>query len=203
MTQSRNALSPVIISAMFLVLLAGCEGSTQNNDAENVTYDGASTTTESIGDAETDIRSDESKREDARSEDDSENEAEDDRPAMPMSSAPMGMMSSPQAAMMQKRHYADGMFAASGDYRSPAGNETVNVSLTLKNGIVTNGSVQGTATHPKSINFQGLFTAGFTQAVVGKPIDSLHLDVVNGSSLTPKGFMDALAKIKAEAAMKA
>jgi 23S rRNA (uracil1939-C5)-methyltransferase len=35
--------------------------------------------------------------------------------------------------------------------------------------------------------------------VVGKNIEELNLTVVNGSSLTPKGFMDALAKIKVDA----
>ena len=46
---------------------------------------------------------------------------------------------------------------------------------------------------------QGNFKAGFSELVVGKPVDQVSLSVVNGSSLTPKGFMDALAKIKAEA----
>ncbi|KXK09170.1 MAG: hypothetical protein UZ21_OP11001000228 [Microgenomates bacterium OLB22] len=47
---------------------------------------------------------------------------------------------------------------------------------------------------------QGLFAEGYKTQVVGKSIDELKLDVVNGSSLTPKGFEDALQKIKTEAA---
>jgi hypothetical protein len=47
---------------------------------------------------------------------------------------------------------------------------------------------------------QGKFKEGFEEAVVGKPLDEIALTVVNGSSLTPKGFMDALTKVKLEAA---
>ncbi len=35
--------------------------------------------------------------------------------------------------------------------------------------------------------------------VVGKKIDEVQLTKVAGSSLTPKGFMDALEKVKTEA----
>ncbi len=96
--------------------------------------------------------------------------------------------------------YANGTYDATGNYRSPAGMEAVEVSLTLKDGIVTDATVKGDATNPKSITMQGKFVAGFKQEVFGKSIDSLSLGVVNGSSLTPVGFMDAVAKIKAEAA---
>lgn len=109
-------------------------------------------------------------------------------------------MLSSQAAVVPKQKYGDGTFAAVGGYRSPAGAEEVNVSLTLKNGVVTAAAFQGTATNPKSVKMQAAFAAGFQEAVIGKSIDGLNLDVVNGSSLTPMGFMDALSKIKAEAA---
>jgi hypothetical protein len=41
--------------------------------------------------------------------------------------------------------------------------------------------------------------ADYKQYVVGKKIDEVQLTKVSGSSLTPQGFNDALAKIKAEA----
>lgn len=112
-------------------------------------------------------------------------------------------MPSSEAAVVPKQKYADGTFAAAGTYRSPAGSEEVHISLTLKHGIVAVATYQGTATNPKSVKFQEMFGQGFQEAVVGKSIDSLNLTVVNGSSLTPMGFMDALSKIKAEAAAKA
>lgn len=95
--------------------------------------------------------------------------------------------------------YKDGTYNADGVYRSPAGAEEIGVSLTLENDIVITANVTPTASNPKSKMMQDAFIAGFGAQVVGKPIDSLSLGVVNGSSLTPAGFMNAVAKIKAEA----
>jgi|GEM_PF-1190236 len=96
--------------------------------------------------------------------------------------------------------YADGTYEARGSYVSPAGAEGVDVSLTLANGIVTDATFASNATNPASVRNQGQFAAGYRQLVVGKPLDELNLRTVNGSSLTPKGFMDAVAKIKVQAA---
>ncbi len=96
-------------------------------------------------------------------------------------------------------HYKDGTYSATGNYTSPAGGEEVSVGITLVNNIVTDATFTGKATNPGSIFNQGHFKEGFKEKVVGKSIDDISLTVVNGSSLTPKGFMDALAKIKAEA----
>lgn len=112
-------------------------------------------------------------------------------------SAPAAQASS--AAAAQTNTYKDGTYSATGNYRSPAGAEAVDVTVTIKNDIVTTAKFVGTATAPKSVEMQGKFNAGFAAIVVGKPLDELSLSVVNGSSLTPMGFMDALAKIKAEA----
>ena len=95
--------------------------------------------------------------------------------------------------------YKDGVYKASGTYTSPAGKETVAISLTLANDVVTAATFKGDATNPGSKNWQGKFSEGFTQVVVGKKIEDISLTVVNGSSLTPKGFTDALSKVKAEA----
>ena len=96
-------------------------------------------------------------------------------------------------------NYKDGTYEATGAYRSPAGAETVPVKLTLKDGVITSVTVTPTATNPKSVRFQGLFIGGVNAAVVGKNINEVNLDKVSGSSLTPKGFNDALAQIKAQA----
>lgn len=120
-------------------------------------------------------------------------------------SSMQGMTHSEQMAtssteMMDESAYKDGTYAADGVYRSPAGAEEIHVTVTLKDDIVTAAQVTGTASHPKSVKMQEAFIAGFGAQVVGKSIDELSLDVINGSSLTPKGFMDAVAKIKVEAA---
>jgi len=95
--------------------------------------------------------------------------------------------------------YADGTYTKTGTYTSPAGAESVRVSVTLENGIVTASTFTGEATNPGSVFNQQKFAEGFESKVVGKPIDGIALTVVNGSSLTPKGFMNALNQIKAEA----
>lgn len=122
---------------------------------------------------------------------------EQDDGMMQSSSAPVMNSSAPSA--MEKGSYKDGTYSAVGVYRSPAGGEQVDVTLTLANGVVTDATFTGEATNPKSVAYQDNFAKGFKEEVVGKSIDSLSLTVVNGSSLTPMGFMDAVAKIKAEA----
>jgi len=106
---------------------------------------------------------------------------------------------SPTAPAATESGYKDGAYSSTGTYVSPAGQEEVDITLTLQGGVVASAVFVGKATNPGSVKNQGLFKAGFELQVVGKPIDSINLTVVNGSSLTPKGFMDALMKIKAEA----
>lgn len=108
---------------------------------------------------------------------------------------------SSSAAAMPKTisMYKDGTYDVSGAYFSPAGPEKIQVSITLKNDVITAAKVTGDSTSDTSVKFIGQFIAGFNEQVVGKSIDSVSLDVVNGSSLTPMGFMNALKAIKKEA----
>lgn len=95
--------------------------------------------------------------------------------------------------------YKDGTYSATGTYFIPEGSEQISVTVTLKNGVVTDAQFVASARRGDSREFQVAFADGYKQFVVGKPIDKVSLTVVNGSSLTPKGFMDALTKIKAQA----
>lgn len=95
--------------------------------------------------------------------------------------------------------YKDGVYRVVGDYASPAGAEHIDVNLTLKDGIVTAAEVTPQATVPLSLRFQDQFVGGYKAYVIGKKIDEISITKVSGSSLTPKGFADALAKIKAQA----
>jgi uncharacterized protein with FMN-binding domain len=95
--------------------------------------------------------------------------------------------------------YKDGTYTSEGTYKSPAGPETLSVTLTLANGVVTKAVVTGDAKNEVSVKLQKAFIDGYTDLVVGKPIDAINLTVVNGASLTSIGFMDALTKIKAQA----
>lgn len=107
-----------------------------------------------------------------------------------------GTVTAPAA---ENQSYENGTYSATGTYTSPAGQESVEVTLVLTDDIVTTATFTGNATHPASKLNQQKFAAGYEALVVGKPLDAINLTVVNGSSLTPKGFMDALVDIKAEA----
>jgi uncharacterized protein with FMN-binding domain len=104
----------------------------------------------------------------------------------------------PKNTMVQVS-YKDGIYTQVGDYTSPGGAEQIDVKLTLKNGLVTEAEVTPKAERPKSKLMQGIFVENYKSLVVGKNIKDLNLGKVSGSSLTPKGFNDAVEKIKAEA----
>lgn len=104
-----------------------------------------------------------------------------------------------QSQNRERNRYRNGKYSAKGAYQSPAQMEEVEVTLTITDGVITSGEFISKATHPTSKKLQGMFAEGFEEAVVGKNIDEVNLTVVNGSSLTPKGFMDALSKIKTQA----
>lgn len=100
----------------------------------------------------------------------------------------------------QQRHaYRNGKYSAEGSYQSPAQLEKIGVEVTLADGVITDSVFTVEGKHPTSKMMQQKFSEGFKKLVVGKNIDEVSLTVVNGSSLTPKGFMDALSKIKKQA----
>ena len=123
--------------------------------------------------------------------------AEEQKPVEQKPAEPT-VVQSPQPTA-QKKEFSDGTYFANGSYVSPAGGEEVNISLTLKDMVVTDATFIGMATHPASKQWQGLFRGGYQEKVIGKPIKDLSLTVISGSSLTPKGFMDAVQKIKKQA----
>lgn len=116
-------------------------------------------------------------------------------PTPPVSSS----ASSASSTSAVSKKYSNGTFSAVGLYDSPEGQESINVGITLLDGNITDATFQGNATHGRSKMFQNLFATGFKEQVIGKSISSLTLDVVNGASLTPIGFMDAVKKIQAQA----
>ncbi len=120
---------------------------------------------------------------------------------MDASSSSSSSSSSASADVGATGLYKDGTYDAMGSYVSPAGPESVNISLTLEDGVIVNATFQGNATASRSQVMQSQFSAGFKEAVIGKSINDLSLTVVNGSSLTPKGFMEAVKKIQAEASV--
>jgi hypothetical protein len=102
-------------------------------------------------------------------------------------------------AVMMEKGYKNGTYQAIGNYTSPGGSEEIDVSLTLTDGVVSEAVVTPKATRPTSKVKQQDFADNYKVLVVGKSIDELNLGKVSGSSLTPKGFNDAVEKIKAQA----
>lgn len=96
--------------------------------------------------------------------------------------------------------YTDGSYTASADYQSPNGTESVEVTITLADDVVSAVQVVGSGDNPDSRRYQGMFIDNIASVVVGKEIDSLAVDKVAGSSLTSGGFNDAVEAIKADAA---
>ena len=95
--------------------------------------------------------------------------------------------------------YKNGSYSATGSYMSPGGEDSVAVSLTLANDIVTDVTVTPAPADRTSERYQSKFLSGYKQYVVGKNIADINLSKVSGSSLTPIGFNDALAQIKTQA----
>ena len=95
--------------------------------------------------------------------------------------------------------FKDGKYESMGNYVSPAGPEQIDVALTVRGGVVVEAEVTPQATKPMSQKFQGIFKDNYKQYVIGKKIADLSLTKVSGSSLTPKGFNEALEKIRTQA----
>ncbi|MCW1907929.1 MAG: hypothetical protein KIH63_001140 [Candidatus Saccharibacteria bacterium] len=104
---------------------------------------------------------------------------------------------SPPAAATTK--YKNGTYTATGSYSTPESTETISISLTVENDVVTATSAQNTAKDRESKEYQADFISGYKAQVIGKALASLNLGNVSGSSLTPIGFNNAVAKIRTQA----
>lgn len=96
--------------------------------------------------------------------------------------------------------YVDGVYTQTGSYQSPAGPETITVTVTVGGDVVKSLTVTPNTSNETSKIYQGLFRDGVNSLVVGKNIDEISgFSQVNGSSLTPGGFNGAFAQVKASA----
>jgi len=93
--------------------------------------------------------------------------------------------------------YRDGVYTATGRYGSLPSSITVRV--TLRNGVVRAVRVTPHATDPTSLGLQRRFAAAVPAVVVGKPIATVQVGRLAGSSGTPDGFNRAIEQIKAQA----
>lgn len=107
--------------------------------------------------------------------------------------------SSALAETSQSSDFKDGTYTADGSYQTPGGRESIGVTVTLTNGVVTSASVEQKGERGESKEYQAKFASGFASQVVGKKIDEVSLSRVAGSSLTSNGFNNAIATIENQA----
>lgn len=79
-------------------------------------------------------------------------------------------------------------------YDSPAGDETVEFTLTTSGDTITAVSAKPLATHPISKNLQTKFSESISKEVIGKKKSELQLDAVGGASLTTNAFKQFVAQ---------
>ena len=95
--------------------------------------------------------------------------------------------------------YKDGTYSATGSYVSPGGRESIGLTVTIKDGIITDTQLEKNATDQDAEEYQELFADNYKTLVVGKSVDEVSLSRVAGSSLTSLGFNNALTQIKEDA----
>ena len=95
--------------------------------------------------------------------------------------------------------YKDGTYSAGGNYQTPGGQESISMTITVKNNTVTDTTLQQNANNRDSREYQSAFASGYKSQVVGKALSSISLSHVSGSSLTSDGFNTALEQIKSQA----
>ena len=95
--------------------------------------------------------------------------------------------------------YVDGEYHAAGEYRSPAGLEIIEVTVTLESDLIQEVHVEWTDGDASAevAHFQGEFNQDIVDVVIGVDIDEIVVDRVGGSSLTSGGFNEAIEQIKA------
>jgi len=97
----------------------------------------------------------------------------------------------------QRSRYVDGVYTATGQYGG--GPSFVTVTLKLRAEAVTEVQVKPHATVARSLELQQRFAAAVPQVVVGKPIETIKVGKLAGSSHTPEGFNAAIQQIRDQA----
>lgn len=96
--------------------------------------------------------------------------------------------------------YKDGTYTASSNYYVPHGSESIQVTLTVQNGVVTNSSINNSENDGESARFQEEFAADYKRYVVGQKLSSVsNLSIIAGASDTTQGFDDAVSQIISKA----
>jgi hypothetical protein len=113
---------------------------------------------------------------------------------------PTTSSSSPEASETSTNAYKNGTYSAVGSYSTPGGQESIDLTVTITDGVITSTTLKENATSGEAEEHQANFASGYKSFVVGKKVDEVSLSRVAGSSLTSNGFNSALDDIKKDAA---
>ena len=95
--------------------------------------------------------------------------------------------------------YKDGTYSATTQYRVPRGSNNIDVSVTVKDGIVTAVKASHDYNDRESGMYIDSFESTLQSAVAGKSLDGLQLNRIGGATLTTVAFDDAIASIQNDA----
>jgi uncharacterized protein with FMN-binding domain len=70
-------------------------------------------------------------------------------------------------------HYKNGTYTAVGTYEAPPGEEKIGVTVTLKDGVITESSLDKLGKAPMSQKMQSAFESGYKELVIGKNINDI------------------------------
>lgn len=109
--------------------------------------------------------------------------------------------SQPTSDKQDTGNYADGDYKVQGVY-GPIGEDTIDVTVTVKNGNVERVDVVGHPFTSISKGHQDDFAAAINGVVDGKPLKDLKIDTVAGASWTSDAFNEALKVAREEASIQ-
>lgn len=98
-------------------------------------------------------------------------------------------------------NFASGTYEANGVFVTARGKytESVDVTLSVEDDIVTHMNVVGNINNIKSQQYQNRFEGVIENFIIGKELSEIDLDAVAGASDTTDGFMVAVQKIRDQA----
>lgn len=88
------------------------------------------------------------------------------------------------------------IFNTTVNYEVPGDTQTLELSLVLDNGVITEINTNLTKSGRDSNGYQSKFEKSYKNLVLGKNIKDINLSRVGGASLTTKAFMDAITAVK-------
>ena len=95
--------------------------------------------------------------------------------------------------------FADGTYSSSVHYRVPSHSYSMDVSVTVKNDIITAVNVAYDSSTARD-SYTRRFDKSYASYVIGKDLQGINVSRIGGASLTTKAFNKALDSIEAQAA---